>query len=61
MTFKDVGRNIFRGRGRQWKDQDREIAPISLPHFISGVLDGALGCIQGSPQGNAASKAPHKK
>jgi len=28
----------FQGRGGKWKNQDREIAPISLPLLISGEL-----------------------
>jgi len=39
---KGVGRKIFGGKGVK-EHQDREIAPISLPPFISGGVEGALG------------------
>jgi len=45
---------------RQWKDQNREIAPISLPLIliISGVLWGALGKHPGLTSRESCTKSP---
>jgi len=59
-----IEKNIKGAHGKiftrgQWKNQDREIEPISTLFFISGGLGGAMAIRpgQGSPQGSAASRA----
>jgi len=59
LSSKGVSRKIFRG-GKK-KHQDRKIAPICFPHFISGglELEDALGMKhQGLTSRECCTKSP---
>jgi len=57
LENKGVGRRFSGGRGGQWKNQDREIAPISLHPFSQWLVRRCQGMHPGFISGEHCIKS----